>query len=71
MLISVDDGRKIYDLFDARGVMRDAQAVICIHDVSAIGLCLEMEERGFSIPEQLRIYCIRTHLRPPITCFSQ
>ena len=55
ILISVDDGRKIYDLFDARGVMKDAQAVICIHDVSAIGLCLEMEDRGFHIPEDLRI----------------
>lgn len=54
-LISVQDGRRIYDLFDERGVMKDAEAVICIHDVSAIGLCLEMEDRGFRVPRDLRI----------------
>ena len=53
--ISVQDGRKLYDRFDARGVMADADAVVCIHDVSAIGLCLELEDRGRRVPEDLRI----------------
>lgn len=54
-LISVQNGRTIYDRFDRLGVMQDAEAVVCLHDVLAIGLCLEMEERGFRVPADLRI----------------
>ncbi len=53
--ISVQDGRNLVDLFDSRGVMKDAQAVICVHDVLSIGLCMEMQDRGFRVPGDLRV----------------
>lgn len=48
--VSFQSGRALYDDFDKRGVMRDAQAVVCIHDVCAFGLCMELEDRGLRVP---------------------
>ena len=52
---SIEDGRRLIDRFAAAGVLEDAQAVICVHDVLAIGLCLEAEHRGIRVPEDLRV----------------
>ncbi len=48
--VSIQNGRNLYDEFRELGIS-DAEAVICVHDVMAIGLCLELEERGFKVPE--------------------
>lgn len=53
--VGLKNGRLLFDVFDRRGVMRDAQAVLCIHDVCAIGLILELEDRGYHVPEDFRI----------------
>lgn len=53
-MVSVESGRELVDLFKMQGA-DDADAIICLHDVFAIGLCLEMEERGFKVPEDMRI----------------
>ncbi len=50
--VSTENGRSIYHEFKERG-MDDAEATICLHDVIAIGLCLEMEEHGLSVPEDM------------------
>ena len=53
--VSFQSGRELYARFDGLGVMRDAQAMICIHDVCAFGLCLELEKMGLRVPDNLRI----------------
>ena len=53
--VSFQSGDVIYNTFDQRGVMQDAQAVVCVHDVSAIGLCMALEARGLRAPDDLRI----------------
>ena len=53
--VSFQSGRTIFETFDSRCVMKDAQAVVCIHDVCAIGLCMELETRGMRAPDDLRI----------------
>ncbi len=50
--VSIENGRSLYDLFEKRGI-QDAEATICLHDVMAIGLCLEMEEHGLSVPKDM------------------
>ncbi|MCM1304237.1 MAG: GGDEF domain-containing protein [Lachnospiraceae bacterium] len=47
--VSVQNGRSLYEEFQKMGI-GDAEAVICVHDVMAIGLCLELEDRGFRVP---------------------
>ena len=54
-MTSIENGRGLIDRFAASGTLEDAQAVICVHDVLAIGLCLEAEDRGIRIPEDLRV----------------
>ena len=54
-ITSIGDGRRLIGRFAAAGVLEDAQAVICVHDVLAIGLCLEAEDRGIRVPEDLRV----------------
>ena len=54
-IVSEHIGGEICDQFDRRGVLKDAQAVICVHDVNAISLCLEIRRRGLRVPEDLRI----------------
>ncbi len=53
--VGLKNGRLLFDAFDRRGVMKDAQAVLCVHDVCAIGMILELEERGYHVPEDVRI----------------
>ena len=53
--VSIQSGRELYDRFDGLGVMGDADAVVCVHDVCAVGLCLEIEARGYHVPEDLRV----------------
>ena len=50
--VSIQKGRALYQEFQDAGI-GDADAVICVHDVMAIGLCLELEERGFRVPEDM------------------
>ena len=53
--VSIQSGQDLYASFDRRGVMKDAQAVVCIHDVCAFGLCMELLSRGMRVPEDLRV----------------
>ncbi len=50
--VSIENGRTLYHTFKERG-KDDAEATICLHDVMAIGLCLEMENNGLSVPEDM------------------
>lgn len=50
--VSIQNGRGLYQEFQDLGI-GDAEAVICVHDVMAIGLCLELEDRGFRVPEDM------------------
>ncbi len=54
-LVSIQDGRKLLDRIIGPDPDHRAQAVICVHDVCAIGMCLEAEERGIRLPEDLKI----------------
>ncbi len=54
-IVSENIGKEVYEHFDERGVMRDAQAILCVHDVNAISLCMEMQRRGIRVPEDIRI----------------
>ncbi len=51
---SIPNGRKLYHEFRERGI-EDADAAVCIHDVFAVGLCLEMESQGFRVPDDMRL----------------
>ena len=53
--VSIQSGQALYDQFAERGVMENAQAVICIHDVVAFGLCIELQSRGLRVPDDLRL----------------
>lgn len=50
--VSIQNGRALYQEFQEMGI-GDADAVICVHDVMAIGLCLELEDRGFRVPDDM------------------
>ena len=52
--VSIPNGRELYKIFEERGIL-DAEAVVCVHDVHSIGYCLELEERGFRVPEDVLI----------------
>ena len=54
-MVGIQICRKIYGKYDKLGVMRDADAVICVHDVSALGLTLELESRGIKVPDDIKI----------------
>lgn len=54
MNISLPNGRELVDIFKERGI-DDADATICIHDVLALGLYLEMRDRGLAVPRDMRI----------------
>ncbi len=56
-LVSPENGRRMLDRImemDA-GEGPGPRAVICVHDVCAVGMCLEAEERGIRIPEDLLV----------------
>lgn len=50
--VSIQNGRGLYREFQDLGI-GDADAVISVHDVIAIGLCLELEERGLEVPKDI------------------
>lgn len=56
-MVSLGTGRELLKNFEKAGT-RDAEAVICIHDVHSIGLCLELEEQGYKVPEDMIICCL-------------
>ncbi len=58
-MVSLPNGRELLDDFAAAGV-DDAEATVCLHDVHAIGMCLEMEARGKKIPDDMLI-CSLNH----------
>jgi len=70
--VGINQGRQLYDKFDQLGVMQDCDAVICVHDVCAIGLVMELEDRGKKVPEDIKV-CSLNHsnnskaFRPDIT----
>ena len=69
--VSIPDGRKIYQKFAERGAM-DADAVLCTHDISAIGLYLELKERGVLVPKGIKLCSLNRSVnsiafRPDIT----
>ncbi|MBP5184004.1 MAG: GGDEF domain-containing protein [Lachnospiraceae bacterium] len=53
--VSVKDGRNLYKRFFGQDGVPDGEAVICVHDVCAIGLIMEAEKRGVKVPEDLLI----------------
>ena len=53
-IVSIENGRSLHEAFTEQGA-DDAQATICLHDVFAIGYCLELEERGMRVPDDMRI----------------
>ena len=53
--VSIEEGRKLPDRLRDSETGALPQAVICVHDVCAIGLCMEAEERGIRIPEDLLV----------------
>ena len=54
-IVSEHIGSEVYEHFDQLGVMRDAQAILCVHDVNAISVCMELQRRGIRIPDDIRV----------------
>ena len=52
--VSIQNGRNLYRDYEEVGA-DDAEAFICVHDVMDIGLCLELQERGIRIPEDIKL----------------
>lgn len=52
--ISIDAGKELCQKFKESHT-DDVQAIICIHDVQAISLCLELESQGLRVPEDILI----------------
>lgn len=69
--VSTKNGRDLYRIFREKKI-DDAQAVICVHDVLAIGLCLELESRGKKVPDDMLLCSLNRSMnsavfRPEIT----
>lgn len=69
--VSIPNARELFYIFRERGIM-DAEATLCVHDVQSIGLCLEMQEHGYRIPEDMLICSLHRSVnsmafRPDIT----
>lgn len=69
--VSIQNGRYLYQIFKDRKI-NDADAVLCVHDVPAIGLCMELEDQGFKVPDDLLICTLNCSMnsvvfRPDIT----
>ncbi len=67
----LQNGRNLYGEFAELGI-QDSDAVICAHDVLSMGLCMELEDRGLRVPEDM-ILCSLNYsvnsaaFRPEIT----
>ncbi len=75
MVVSLENGRALFELFQERGI-DDAQATICIHDVTAIGYILELEKSGFEVPKDMKVCSLNCSsnsvgFRPMITGISR
>lgn len=71
MPVSISNGRSLYHTFMERRT-DDAQAVLCLHDVYAIGLCLELEAHGLHVPDDVLLASLNRStnsvvFRPDIT----
>ena len=69
--ISIPNGRAAYQDFAENGMM-DAEAVLCLHDVHAIGLYMELQARGRRVPEDILLCSLNRStnsiiFRPDIT----
>lgn len=69
--VSIPNDREIYHEFKRLGTM-DADAVLCTHDVGAIGLYLELKEQGISVPKKVKLCSLNRSVnsivfRPDIT----
>ena len=53
-LVGINQGKELWDDYKKAGA-DDAEAIVCVHDVHSIGLCLELKKRGFRIPEDILI----------------
>lgn len=53
-VVSLEEGKELLNDFEKAGVS-DVEAVVCLHDVHSIGLCLELEERGYKVPDDMLI----------------
>ena len=59
LFASVKNGQRLFDIFKEKKV-DDAQAVICAHDIHAIGYYLRLQEEGIRVPEEVRL-CSLNH----------
>ena len=50
--VSLENGKELFYDFRKAGV-EDAEAIVCLHDVLSIGLCLELEEQGYKVPNDV------------------
>ena len=53
--VSIQNGRELLNRIAGPESGREPVAVICAHDVCAVGICMEAEERGIRIPEDLLV----------------
>ncbi len=70
-VVSVPNGRELFHIFREKGI-DDAEATLCVHDIQSIGLCMEMEEHGYHVPEDMLICSLHRSVnsmafRPDIT----
>lgn len=70
-IVSLQNGKELFHIFKERGV-DDAEATVCLHDVLTIGLCLEMEAHGLSVPGDMLLCSLNRSanslgFRPSIT----
>lgn len=52
--VSIKNGQDLYHYFKENGIA-DADAILCEHDVFAIGLCLEMQKHGEKVPDDMKL----------------
>lgn len=52
--VSIKNGQDLYHYFKENGTA-DADAILCEHDVFAIGLCLEMQKHGEKVPDDMKL----------------
>lgn len=72
--VTLENGRNLYERFRGRG-KEDCDAVVCNHDVLAIGFCFKCLDEGIDIPGDIKIASLRRSgnsiaLKPGITGLS-
>ncbi len=66
-MVSLSNARELLDDFKAAGV-EDAEAVICMHDVHALGICLELEARGKKVPDDMLVCSLNHSTNSVVFC---